>query len=323
LFKTGLYITSLSFIFTSQSQNLIFNGDFELYDTCPHTLSFPNERELEHCLGWTYPHFHGTSDYFHVCNNADWPDFHPAGVPSNFIAYQYPRSGSAYTGLYAWSPDPSEQLDYREYIQTTLSTPLKTGQYYQFSMYVSYYGYNYALKNLGAVFSENDFYRPQGVGRIDAKPQIEHTGDYLTDSIGWMRVEGVFMADGTEKYLTIGYFTDSLLVADTLLTSDEEYPKWESYYFIDDVELIEIPMDIPNVITPNNDGVNDHLILPIPIDRLSIFNRWGQQVFLSENEMFLWEGVDQKTGKKLEEGVYFYVFEYGTIKKAGFVHLLR
>jgi gliding motility-associated-like protein len=66
-----------------------------------------------------------------------------------------------------------------------------------------------------------------------------------------------------------------------------------------------------NVITPNNDRVNDEFHLPdLPPNfcdarfaAIKIFSRWGQQVFASEDREFRWPG--QGSG-----GVYYYYITY-------------
>jgi gliding motility-associated-like protein len=73
---------------------------------------------------------------------------------------------------------------------------------------------------------------------------------------------------------------------------------------------------IPNVFTPNGDNVNDILI---PFDyrfvesiNLVIYNRWGVQVFSTNNPDILWDGTSQPNGDRVADGVYFYtclVFE--------------
>jgi gliding motility-associated-like protein len=82
---------------------------------------------------------------------------------------------------------------------------------------------------------------------------------------------------------------------------------------------------IPNVITPNNDGINDLF----EIDNLPenteviILNRWGNVVFSSQDYQNNWDGKDT-SGKELTDGVYFY--KYSTqlgIMGHGFVHLFR
>ena len=73
---------------------------------------------------------------------------------------------------------------------------------------------------------------------------------------------------------------------------------------------------VPNAFSPNGDGENDYMRIrgeEITFLRLSIFNRWGQLVFESENinmtknETLGWDGSYQ--GVKQEPGVYVYQLE--------------
>ncbi len=73
--------------------------------------------------------------------------------------------------------------------------------------------------------------------------------------------------------------------------------------------------ELPNAFTPNGDGQND-IFHPYPfcfIDRieLSIFNRWGQQVFSTTDPNIDWDGTSAN-GDALATGTYYYtcrVFE--------------
>ncbi len=73
-------------------------------------------------------------------------------------------------------------------------------------------------------------------------------------------------------------------------------------------------MDVPNAFTPNGDGINDYF-LPRPLlakgltsFSLSIFNRWGQTVFETNNtEGRCWDGKFNGTAQP--EGVYVYLIE--------------
>jgi gliding motility-associated-like protein/uncharacterized repeat protein (TIGR01451 family) len=73
-----------------------------------------------------------------------------------------------------------------------------------------------------------------------------------------------------------------------------------------------LPLFIPNAITPNGDGLNDHFRMPgldaYPENELSIYNRWGNMVFTEKNYRQRWDG------KGLNEGTYFYVLR---IRDAG------
>ncbi len=88
-----------------------------------------------------------------------------------------------------------------------------------------------------------------------------------------------------------------------------------------EVKLEVIPQEenfknlIPNVFTPNNDGLNDYFSLGFGVDELpcleslnfKVFNRWGTLVYETNNTKFKWDGTFQ--GKPLQQGVYFYIMQ--------------
>ena len=53
-------------------------------------------------------------------------------------------------------------------------------------------------------------------------------------------------------------------------------------------------LTVPNVITPNADGINDLLTIqsddPLDIFNLNIYNRWGGKVFKATNQNDAWNG---------------------------------
>ncbi len=70
---------------------------------------------------------------------------------------------------------------------------------------------------------------------------------------------------------------------------------------------------IPNVITPNGDGINDVIQLPILFEecltyKILILNRWGNLVYEMTSASNAFSGKDAN-GKDLQEGVYFYTIE--------------
>jgi gliding motility-associated-like protein len=71
------------------------------------------------------------------------------------------------------------------------------------------------------------------------------------------------------------------------------------------VEACEI--FVPNIITPNSDGMNDAFYV-VNLDRFEnrvvIYNRWGTKVFDQENYQNDWDGDNQV------DGTYFYVITY-------------
>jgi gliding motility-associated-like protein len=76
------------------------------------------------------------------------------------------------------------------------------------------------------------------------------------------------------------------------------------------VKIEEIKIDVPNAITPNDDGKNDVLIIDniekFPQAELTIFNRWGDVLYIGKNYRNTWNGTNQK-GDPLPEGTYYYI----------------
>ncbi len=75
---------------------------------------------------------------------------------------------------------------------------------------------------------------------------------------------------------------------------------------------------VPNVITPNGDGINDDLGLKIADPslitdyHLYVYNRWGALLFSSEYINHNWDGRTP-AGDPVEKGTYFYLFEGKTV----------
>jgi gliding motility-associated-like protein len=69
---------------------------------------------------------------------------------------------------------------------------------------------------------------------------------------------------------------------------------------------------IPNVFSPNGDGVNDAFTVEDAAGRswkLEVFDRWGDRVHLVEGAPVRWNGRHDGSGTLVSEGVYFYVLE--------------
>jgi gliding motility-associated-like protein len=70
--------------------------------------------------------------------------------------------------------------------------------------------------------------------------------------------------------------------------------------------------ELPNVFTPNGDGIND-FVTPLPGYRyvkdvdMKIFDRWGLVMFSTTDRDILWDGKNSSTKMACPDGVYFYV----------------
>ncbi len=79
-------------------------------------------------------------------------------------------------------------------------------------------------------------------------------------------------------------------------------------------------LKIPNVFTPNGDGVNDFWEIPYFGEKfrsVEIYDRHGTRVFRSTDPAFRWDGGN------LPAGQYFYVIEVDEIKYKGSISLIK
>jgi gliding motility-associated-like protein len=288
------------------AQNLVYNGDFEIYDTCPISPSVPGNLQIERCMGWYAP-TQGSSDYFNSCNNG--LGIYNVSTPQNFIGFQIPYDGEAYLGIFTYSAN-TPPCNYNEYIQTELINPLVEGQFYELEFFVSLADNSTAaIKHIGALFTDNQLIKNDACA-IEIVPQVYSNFGFISDTINWVKISGRFIASGGEKYLTIGNFEHlpELLpiVPDSLLFDD-----FASYYYIDGITLKETEaLPFPNVITPNNDGNNDYIFFPKYLGNIAynfyVYNRWGKIVYQSDESSNSWYG-DHQIGTNLSDGIYYYI----------------
>jgi len=86
---------------------------------------------------------------------------------------------------------------------------------------------------------------------------------------------------------------------------------------------------IPNVFTPNGDGIYDYIEVVTDgttVYEFSVFTRTGTRIFHSLSPRIFWDG-NSSAGIELKEGVYYYVIEdegdSEPFTSAGFIHLFR
>jgi len=224
---------SLLFIFISFgafSQNLFINPDFEMHSACPTNLG-----QFFLADGWSTPNT-GTPDYFNDCSVSY--DF---GTEFNKKGGQIAHSGHAYIGIQFKNLHSNY---FYEYIETKLKNPLDAGQLYCMSLFVSLGNSDCALKELGAVASQNVI-RTNDPSRIDL-PYIPLTGPgVLSDSTAWTCIRGTYKAKGGEQFITIGYFSEQNTFLRLQMDPKLDSTFFSAYYFIDDVTFspVKTPAD--------------------------------------------------------------------------------
>lgn len=239
---------------TSRSQNLVYNPSFEEYRECPRKIDALGTLTIVDA--WFQPTA-GSADYFNVCGSRD------CRVPRNKLGVQEPHSGQGYCGIYC------SKTDYREYLQTQLKEPLREGELYRISFYVSLSEYSSgAVATIGALFTPDrvgDTVRSvlmckelkqlaPNISQVVAsyfEPQVVNSGQAISDTKGWTRITGTFVANGGERFLTIGNFfpaSQSNVVDLDSLT----YLLPGAYYYIDDVELTCLTCDTPKPVAADS-----------------------------------------------------------------------
>lgn len=82
---------------------------------------------------------------------------------------------------------------------------------------------------------------------------------------------------------------------------------------------------VPNIFTPNNDGIND-VITPLMGDcgenSFYLYNRWGNLIYTYSSGTPTFNGKTT-AGSPLSPGVYFYVYTQGNKKNEGAITLIR
>jgi gliding motility-associated-like protein len=124
---------------------------------------------------------------------------------------------------------------------------------------------------------------------------------------------------------------DSIGVYNVILIVNSGAPDFCTDTFRVLVEVIMPSMIIvPNVFTPNNDGVNDQFLMQsksIETFNCTVFNRWGEKVYEWTDISIGWDGRT-KSGAVAAAGVYYYVIKAVGVDKQeynlhGTVTLLR
>lgn len=227
-----IYILCLSFLI--QAQNLVENGSFEDFNTCPNDYSQLYYEPFVKL--WTSPNA-GTPDYFNACSQK-------CGVPLNWVGSAEAYHGNAYMGIIACMQqfDP-HQIAYREYIRIKLTDTLQAGNKYYASMQIRLaLSCNISCNGIGMYFSDMDLNSPRKIN-YPFEPQIVYSNNQIIDNKNnWVQLCGTFTANGDEIYLIIGNFLSNQKMQYKQL--DENLIQTQSispmaYYLIDDVKVFE------------------------------------------------------------------------------------
>lgn len=219
----------------SISQNLIPDSSFENNRFIPTNFS-----EISASTTWNKPSW-GTSDLFCKCA-AKKKVFSLVNVPENLMGYQYSHSGICYAGLFAFSHG-----EYREYIQTPLSTPLEKNIYYLLTMYISLADYSRAtVDQLGVCFLTTKVNYTNSNVITNLYPVYAKIENEIgKDTVKWHQISILYKATGGESNLLIGSFEINKIqktkvkAPKTVKSRINQISERDAYYYIDDVSLIK------------------------------------------------------------------------------------
>ncbi|MFA7273308.1 MAG: gliding motility-associated C-terminal domain-containing protein [Crocinitomicaceae bacterium] len=160
---------------------------------------------------------------------------------------------------------------------------------------------------------------------LSALPTIQLTNDTLMCLNDWLSYSGTSSSVSyTWQGLNPG---DNLLIQGNswyllIATNQDGCAVYDSIY----VETINCSNSLPNVFSPNGDGVNEFYVIDeallFPNNEILVVNRWGNVVYQAKGYKNNWNGDN------LVDGVYFVVFVHDTTdpnsaKFNSFVHIVR
>ncbi len=213
-----------------QSQNFVPNPSFELLTSIPN-----GNGQWYKCQNWSsvnnFPAFvwpYASPDYFHTSG------FAPASLPNTgFGLVPMPLQGNALMGHCLWL---GGSLDFREYLNIQLSSPLVAGMTYkvQFKISSGLTGCGWSVGSYGVYFSNGlpvqIFHEP-----IQKTPQWTYAGQL--QSPNWTQVTFHYTPDSTKTHMTLGNFKTD---AQTNFVPFRAGSPW-AYYFVDDFSVVEDP----------------------------------------------------------------------------------
>lgn len=239
------------------------NPSFE--DTIP-CATWPGFPQMP-CANWFRPTV-GSSDYFSVLYHYLACPSVPA--PSNPFGYQNAKTGIAYAGFGIYKAPFILNPNIREYIEGTLIDTLKAGHHYCVSFYtVAGDKCKFLSDAIGAYLSVDSIYDMNvDTALSNYTPQISNpTGNIISDTLNWTLVSGIYIAQGGEKYITIGNFYGNANTHIDSLNNNPPLGYHIAYYYIDDVSVTDCTVGINNI----NPATTQSKLYPNPTKQTQVY----------------------------------------------------
>jgi len=174
------------------------------------------------------------------------------GIPENFMGYQDSYlPAHNYAGIIAYYDDGSNRQEdslinaklgikdgykqYSEYLQGELAEPLIAGKVYQVSFRVSLAERSgRAVSNLGAMLTKDKIHQSSNAF-LQYKPQFV-SYRIIADTTDWVILYGAYIAEGGEKFITVGCFKDEYFDV-VKMVGPKENDSRKAYYYVSDVSV--------------------------------------------------------------------------------------
>ncbi|TAK36233.1 MAG: hypothetical protein EPO28_13645, partial [Saprospiraceae bacterium] len=182
----------------------------------------------------------GSPDLYNECSSE--ANFSVPNAGRSFGSYQPSRSGGGYAEILVFSNFNSSQSAAGEYLQVPLADEMFNDKLYYLRFYVSpdispgelSWIYTDAI---GLALSDTFYYKElQAHEVLPLEPVIENRGEVITDTTGWTKVSGCYIAKGREKYAIIGNFRTE---AETMVeVGNPDFSFYINLFYIEDVLIM-------------------------------------------------------------------------------------
>jgi gliding motility-associated-like protein/uncharacterized repeat protein (TIGR01451 family) len=128
--------------------------------------------------------------------------------------------------------------------------------------------------------------------------------NYGTNTVLW-EISKIEKGESSDLKILVKAKKPGIIRNTVVIAADQKDPNLSNNTFTDEKTILGII--IPNVFTPNGDGVNDTFEIPglelYAENELTIVNRWGGTVYFKKGYKNEW------AGEGLNEGTYFYLLK--------------
>ena len=232
--KKTIFIFLLFFCNYSYAQiNLVRNPSFETHDSCPNTINQVAYANYWNGIDTAVYNGYCLPEYDNICGTGG------VTLPLNPDFYHYPRTGSGMISQMMYYDYVISGIHSLDHLQGHLFSHLLAGQSYCVTFYVVLSRCTgYAINHIGAYLDNGtiDTTTRCNYYQTEYSPQIVDT-PVIYDTTNWTKIQGSFVANGTERFITIGNFFDiggTTHVPYIHLGTGYNF----AYYLVDDVSVI-------------------------------------------------------------------------------------